>query len=50
MSGLLEEQMESMRVGDKVCLGVMSTSSLLSRDKSQSSLADGAPGGGIDDK
>nr|XP_044636157.1 uncharacterized protein LOC123290026 [Equus asinus] len=28
----------------------MSTSSLLSRDKSQSSLADGAPRGGIDDK
>ena len=34
-------------VCDKVCLGVMSTSSLLTGDKSQSSLVDESPWEGI---
>ena len=44
--GPLEENRGDMGVCDKMCLGVVSTSSL-SSDKSQSSLVDEAPGEGI---
>lgn len=37
MSGPLEEQMEGMVICDKVCLSVVLTSRLLSRDRSQQS-------------
>ena len=43
---VLEEQMGDRLVCDRVCLGVASTSSLLSCDKGQSSLVDETPGAG----
>lgn len=43
MNGPLEEKI-AMILDDKVCLGVVLTSSLLSCDKSQSSLVDETPG------
>ena len=46
MKGPLEEYMGSI-VCDKVCLTVVSTSSLFSCDKSQSPLVDEAPGRGF---
>ena len=48
MNGPLEEQMRVMIACDKVCLGVVSTSSLFC-DKSQSSLTDETPEKGIYD-
>ena len=39
--------MEGVLACGKVCLGVVSTSSLLSHEKSQSSLVDKTPGKGI---
>lgn len=47
MSGPLEEQMGGMIVCDKVCLGGVLTSSLLSCDKSQSLLLDETSGRGL---
>lgn len=49
MNGPLEEQMGSVLVCDKVCLGVVSTSSFLSCDKSPSSLVDETPRQGVYD-
>lgn len=46
MNGPLEEN-TAMILYDKVCLGVVLTSSLLSCDKSQSSLVDETPGKGF---
>ena len=46
----LEEQRGGVIVCDKVCLGVVSTSRLLSCDKSQSRLVDETSGEGIYDK
>lgn len=46
----LEEQIKGMTVCDKVCLSVVSTSSLLSYDRSQISLVDETPWEGIYDK
>lgn len=47
MNGSFEERMGGMRVGDKVCLHVVSTSSLLSCDNSQPPLVDETPREGI---
>ena len=49
MNGPLEEQMGSMIVCDKVCLGLVLTPSLLSHDKGQSVLGDETPGVGLYD-
>lgn len=46
----LEEQIEGMTVCEKVCLGVVSTFSLLSCDRSRISLVDETPWEGIYDK
>lgn len=43
VNGPLEEEMGGMKVCHKLCLGVVSTSSLLLCGKSQSSLADETP-------
>ena len=49
MGQMGEEQMGGVIVCDKMCLGVVSTSSLLSCAKSPSSLVDEYPGEGIYD-
>lgn len=49
-NGPLEKQMGEMRVCSKVCLGVVSTSRLLSCDRSPSSLVDGTQGRGHDNE
>lgn len=46
----LEDQIEGMIVCDKMCLSVVSTSSLLSHYKSQTSLVDEIPCKGICDQ
>lgn len=49
MTGSLEEEMGGVRVCDKVCLGVVSTSSFLSCDKNDFFIVDETPGEGIYD-
>ena len=49
MGQMGEEQMGGVIACDKMCLGVVSTCSLLSGDKSPSFLTDETPGEGIHD-